>query len=80
MPFLLSADFFPPKINLLKKFFQEYHQNVKQFGPNQARQFVGTDQARRIVGPDLGPNCLPRLSADYTGRQRVIVENAEHKR
>ena len=29
------------------------------------------DQARRIVGSDLGPNCLPRLSADDTGRQRV---------
>ena len=29
------------------------------------------DQARRIAGPDLGPNCLPRLSADDTGRQRV---------
>ena len=27
------------------------------------------DQARRIVGPDLGPNCLPRLLADDTGRQ-----------
>ena len=22
------------------------------------------DQARRFVGPDLGPNCLQRLSAD----------------
>ena len=30
------------------------------------------DQARRIVRPDLGPNCLPRLSADNTGRQRVL--------
>ena len=30
------------------------------------------DQARRLVGPDLGPNCLPRLSADDTGRQGVI--------
>ena len=29
------------------------------------------DQARRFVGPDLGPNCLPSLSADDTGRQRV---------
>ena len=29
------------------------------------------DQARRFVGPDLGPNCLQRLSADDTGRQRV---------
>ena len=32
------------------------------------------DQARRFVGPDLGPNCLPRLSADDTGRQRVKVD------
>ena len=29
------------------------------------------DQIRRFVGPDLGPNCLPRLSADDNGRQRV---------
>ena len=28
------------------------------------------DQTQRFVGPDLGPNCLPRLSADDTGRQR----------
>ena len=27
------------------------------------------DQARRFVGPDLGPNCLQRLSADDTIRQ-----------
>ena len=31
------------------------------------------DQARRIVGPDLGPNCLPSLSVDANGRQRVKV-------
>ena len=31
------------------------------------------DQAR--LGPDLGPNCLPRLSADDTGRQRVNMSN-----
>ena len=29
------------------------------------------DQARQIVGPYLGPNCLPRLSADDTSRQRA---------
>ena len=29
------------------------------------------DLARRIVEYDLGPNCLPRLSADDTGRQRL---------
>ena len=26
------------------------------------------DQARRFVEPDLGPNCLQRLSADETSR------------
>ena len=29
------------------------------------------DQARLFVGPDLGPNCLQRLFADDTSRQRV---------
>ena len=27
------------------------------------------DQARHYVGPDLGPNCLQRLSADTAGRE-----------
>ena len=31
------------------------------------------DQARRFVGPDLGPNCLPRLSADDIGRQLITA-------
>ena len=48
------------KITFLKKFFQEYHQNG-----------LDPDQARQSIGPYLGPNCLPRLSADGTGRQRV---------
>ena len=30
-------------------------------------------QARRSVGPDLGPSCLQRLSADDTSRHRVKV-------
>ena len=29
------------------------------------------DQARHIAWPDLGPNCLQRLSVDDTGRQKV---------
>ena len=29
------------------------------------------DQTRRFVGPDLGTNCLQRLSADDTSRHRV---------
>ena len=27
------------------------------------------DQARHFVGPDLGPNCLQRLSADIGGKE-----------
>ena len=34
------------------------------------------DQARHFVGPDLGPNCLQRLSADDTSEQRVKVTNS----
>ena len=59
--FLSSADIFF-NTNFFEKFFQEYHQSVKQFGSSQAPQ---------NVGPDLGPNCLQRLSADDTSRQRV---------
>ena len=29
------------------------------------------DQARQFVGPDLGLNCLKRLLADNTGRQKI---------
>ena len=47
MLLLSSADFF--KMNIIKKFFQEHNQSVKQF---------------RSGGPDLGPNGLQRLTAD----------------
>ena len=30
------------------------------------------DQARHFVGPELGPNCLQRLTADDTCRQSVL--------
>ena len=30
------------------------------------------DQARHFVGPDLGPNCLQRLSADDTGSDKEL--------
>ena len=29
------------------------------------------DQVQCFVGPDLGPNCLQKISADNTSRQRV---------
>ena len=31
------------------------------------------DQSQCFVGPDLGPNCLQRLSADDLSRQRVNI-------
>ena len=30
-------------------------------------------QVRHFVGPDLGPNCLPRLSADHTCKLRSNI-------
>ena len=50
------------KINFFKKFFQEYHQSVSNS--------LDPDQGQHFVGPDLGPNCLQRLLADDTRRQR----------
>ena len=32
------------------------------------------DQARHFVGPELGPNCLQRLSAGNIRRQKVKVD------
>ena len=32
------------------------------------------EQVRRFVGPDLGPSCLQRLSADDTRRQGVNAQ------
>ena len=34
------------------------------------------DLAQYFVGPDLGPNCLQRLSADVTSRQIVNEDNS----
>ena len=42
--------------DFLEKFFQEYNMS---------------DQARHVVGPDLGSNCLQRLSAEDTSSLRV---------
>ena len=55
MLLLLSADFF--KINFFEKLFQE-HITIR------VSNGLGPDQDQHPVGPDLGPNCLQRLSAD----------------
>ena len=62
MHVLSSAEFFSKLIFLKKSFMNEIR----------VSNSLDTDQARRIVGPDLDPNCLPRLSADDTGRETVF--------
>ena len=38
---------------------------------------LDTDQVRHFVGPEVGPNCLQRLSADNTSRQRDNLQVEE---
>ena len=58
MLFLLSADFFS-KSTFSKNSFSNTICVSSRLDPDQARPFVG---------PDLGPICLQRLSADDTSR------------
>ena len=53
MLLLLSADFFKIKL------FQKNHS-----GTQMECHGLDQDQDRHSLGPDLGPNCLQRLSAD----------------
>ena len=66
--FFSSVNFFR---NQLKKIYQEYHQSVKYLNP---------DQARRFVGPDLGPNCLQRFSAEDKIRRWQVKKYKESNR
>ena len=54
---LSSADFF--KINFFQKILS---------GTLSECQTVDPDQDQNSVGPDLGPNCLQKLSADDLSR------------
>ena len=47
------------------KFFQSCRKMIRMSNTCS----LDPDQARRFVGPDLGPNCLQRISVDNTGRQ-----------
>ena len=59
--FLLSADFFFQN-HLFQKILSGIQYLSNSLDPVQAQHFVG---------PELGPNCLQRLSADATSKQRV---------
>ena len=54
MLFLLSADFFKTNFFLTNSFW-----NIIKVSNS-----LDPDQAQPFVGPDLGPNCLQRLSED----------------
>ena len=56
--FLSSADFFQNQL------FRKILSGI----PSGVSNSLDPDQARQNVGPDLGPNCLQRLSADDTSR------------
>ena len=54
---------------MAKNYFELYRNNFSEC------QTVWIQiRADIFVGPDLGPNCLQRLSADNTSRQRVEVD------
>ena len=59
----LSSDFFS------KSFFSKtsFRNTIRMSNS------LDPDQAPHFVGPDLGPNCLEKLSADDTSKQRVKV-------
>ena len=63
MLLLSSADFFF-KFNIFKIFFQEHYLYIIRVSNG-----LDPDQDRQNVGPDLGPNCLQRLSADDKNRR-----------
>ena len=50
----------PYSILWMLDFFNTIRVSNSKIDPNQARHFVG---------PDLGPNCLQRLSADIAGKE-----------
>ena len=67
-----SADFF--KITIFEKFliFSKSLFLKNSFrNTTRVSDSLDPDQARHFGGPDLGPNCLQKLSADDTRRQRV---------
>ena len=54
-------------LSLKSTFLKNYFRNSVRVS-----DILDPDQARHIVGPNLGPNCLQRLSAEDTSRQSII--------
>ena len=72
MSFLSSDDIlFKISLFVVGFFLKIYFGNISRMSSS-----LNPDHARRFVGPDLGPNCLQRLSADDTSKQRVYDDNS----
>ena len=56
-----------------------YQNQVFQKLTLRASQSFDTDQTRRLVGPDLGPNGLQRLSADDTSSLVLFLKTSIDK-
>ena len=56
-----SYFFWPPLIFFKINFFENFYQNTVRMSNS-----LDPDQAPHFVGPDLGPNCLQRLSEEIT--------------
>ena len=63
--FLSSADFFQNQL------FRKFLSGIPFRNTIRASNSLDPDQARHFVWSDLGPNCVQRLLADNTSRQRV---------
>ena len=74
----IFRDFSQYSINFFQILFQKFREKVKQFrsppdlGPG---KLVAKAISRRFVEPDLGPNCLQKLSTNDTRRYRVNPDN-----
>ena len=44
---------------------------IKNYFRTNISESMVSDQAQHLIGPDIDPNCLQRLSADNSFRQRV---------
>ena len=64
--FLSFADFFSKSTFFIK---------ILTVIPSETANSLDPDQARHYAWPDLGPNCLQRLSEDDTSRRGVKRED-----
>ena len=81
-----TAELAPSSILINSAYWVIFHASLSKinFSKKSSRNTIRVsnsldpDQARHFVRPDLGPNCLQRLSADNTDRHTVILPGQEY--